>query len=85
MRGPEPDETDSWPGTGERTKSRSGVRVYWQRIDRTGSPDSGSSVRMKDAIRSSISGSGSDVRDSGSEVSMTGPPQSWAAFTVGSP
>jgi hypothetical protein len=61
------------------------VSVYWQRIERTGCPDSGSTAAMKVASRSCIAGSGSEVRARGSDVSMTGPPQSWAALTVGSP
>ena len=79
---PRPTTTDGCPGTGEMTKSRSGVRVYWQRSDRTGGPLPGSIVARWAASRPAIAGSGSKVRDSGS---TTGPPQSWAAFTVGSP
>ena len=77
---PRPTTTEGCPGTGASTKSRSGVSVYWQRSDRTGRPEPGRSEPTKLARRSSISGSGSEVRWSGS---TTGPPQSCAALIVG--
>ena len=55
---PRPTTTDSCPGTGAITKSRSGVSVYWQREERTAAPLPGSRPATKEASRCSIAGSG---------------------------
>ena len=62
------------------------VAVGGQRVQAAQRPHrpaaAGQHRAMKAASRPAIAGSGSKVRDSGS---TTGPPQSWAALTVGSP